>query len=151
MFFIKRRSACSYATHHMPSNTTWPLPPTLNARHACTMTLTLHLIMSLHEHEHGPIKPVHCACKHDLCSVIYVPNSKAWTQLSSATRYAKKSFNLLNPLRHGSHGHLVEDEKVCLKTSPQSCPSQFLPHLHFKSCGEDLVRNRNLYNTSSKF
>ena len=125
-----------------------PLP--WNARHAYTMTLTLHLIMSLHEHERGPIKPVHCACKYDICSVIYVPNSKAWTQLSSATRYVKKFFNLLNPPRYGLHGHLVEDEKVCLKTSPQSCPCRSLPHLHFKSCGEDLVRNRNLYNTSSK-
>ena len=62
----------------------------------------------------------------------------------------KKFFDLLNPPRHGLHGHLVEDEKVCLKTSPQSCPCRFLPHLHFKSFGEDLVRNRNLYNISQK-
>ena len=137
MIFMKCMSDCSHTVHNTPSNTTRFVSPSPgNARHAYTMTLTLHLIISLHEHERGPIKPVHCACKYDICSVIYVPNSKAWTQLSSATRYVKKFFNLLNPPRYGLHGHLVEDEKVCLKTSPQSCPCRFLPHLHFKSCGE---------------
>ena len=77
MLFIKCMSFCSYAIHNMPSDTTrlLPPPPPWNARHACTMTLTLHLIMSLHDHEREPIKPVHCACKHDVCSVIYDLNN----------------------------------------------------------------------------
>ena len=139
MFFIKHRSVCSYAIHNMPSNTTRLLPPTLECAPCLYHDLTLHLIISLHEHERGPIKPLHCAGKYDICSVIYVPNSKAWTQLSSATRYVKKFFDLLNPPRHGSHGHLVEDEKVYLKTSPKSCPCRSLSHPHFKMCGEDLL------------
>ena len=104
-----------------------------NARHACTMTLTLHLIISLHELEREPIKPVHRSCKLNVCPPSTTSTSRLWTQLSSATRYVKKFFNLLNPSRHGLHSRLEEDEKVCLKTSPQSCPCRSLPHLHFKS------------------
>jgi len=142
---------CSHNVHKMPSTTTRLVSPSPgNAGHAHTMTLTLHLIISLHELEREPIKPVHRSCKLNVCSPSTTSTSRLWTQLSSATRYVKKFFDLLNPPTHGFHGHLVEDEKVCLKTSPQSCPCRFLPHLHFKSCGEDLVRNRNLYNTSSK-
>ena len=151
MIFIKCMSECSYTIRNMTFGTTLTSYPALwYARHACIMTLTLHLIISLHELEREPIKPVHRSCKLNVCSPSTTSTSRLWTQLSSATRYVKKFFDLLNPPRHGLHGHLVEDEKVCLKTSPQSCPCRFLPHLHFKSCGEDLVRNRNLYNTSSK-
>ena len=123
MILIKCMSECSYPIHVMPFGTTLASYPTLwYARHACIMTLTLHLIMSLHNNARGPIKPVHCACEHDVCSLICDPNSKVWAQLSSATRYVKKFFDLLNPPRHGSHGRLEEDEKVCLQTSPQSYP-----------------------------
>ena len=148
---MKCMSDCSHTVHNMPSNTTRLVSPSPgNARHAYTMTMTLHLIISLHELEREPIKPVHRSCKLNVCSPSTTSTSRLWTQLSSATRYVKKFFDLLNPPWHGLHGHLVEDEKVCLKTSPQSCPCRFLPHLHFKSCGENLVRNWNLYNTSSK-
>ena len=89
-------------------------PSPCNARHACTMTLTLHLIMSLHDNERGPIKPAHCTCKHDICPVKHIPDNTLWAQLLGDTRYVKKFFNLLNPPRHGLHGRLEEDEKVYL-------------------------------------
>ena len=116
-------SVCLHAVHNLPSNTTRLVSPSPgNARHAYTMTLTLHLIISLHELEREPIKPVHRACKLDVCSPSTTSTSRLRTQLLSATRYVKKFFNLLNPPRHGLHGRLEEDEKVCLKTSSQSCP-----------------------------
>ena len=89
---------------------------------AWSRIMTLHLIMSLHQREREPMKPVQCACKHDICSVICDPNSTLWAQLLSATRYVKKYFDLLNPPRHGLHGRFEKDGKVCLKTSPKSHP-----------------------------
>ena len=93
-----------------------PLP--WNVRHACTMTLTLHLIMSLHVHQRGPIKPVHCACKYDICSVIYVPNSKAWTQLSSPTRYVKNSLTCYTLPDMGYMATLWRTKRYVLKQPP---------------------------------
>ena len=151
MIFMKCVSDCSHTVHNMPSNTTCFVSPSPgNARHAYTMTLTLHLIISLHELEREPIKPVHRSCKLNVCSPSTTSTSRLWTQLSSATRYVKKFFDLLNPPRHGLHGHLVEDEKVCLKPNPQSCPCRFPPTSSSQILWRSPVRNRNLYNTSSK-
>ena len=151
MIFMKCMSDCSHTVHNRPSNTTCLVSPSPgNARHAYTMTLTLHLIISLHELEREPIKPVHRSCKLNVCSPSTTSTSRLWTQLSSATRYVKKLFDLLNPPRHGLHGHLVEDEKVCLKTSPQFLPLPLPPTSSFQILWRTLVRNWNLYNTSSK-
>ena len=114
------------------------------------MTLTLHLIMSLHYHEREPIKPAYCACKHDLCPFIYDLNNTSWTQLLSATRYVKKFFELLNPPRHGLHGRLKKDEKVCLQTSPKLHHPRTVHPSFFKSPRSVLARNRNLYSKSSQ-
>ena len=58
---------------------------------AWSRIMTLHLIMSLHQREREPMRPVQCACKHDICSVICDPNSTLWAQLLSATRYVKNT------------------------------------------------------------
>ena len=134
MIFMKCMSDCSHTVHNMPSNTTRLVSPSPgNARHAYTMTLTLHLIISLHELEREPIKPVHRACKLDVCSPSTTSTSRLRTQLLSATRYVKNFFDLLNPPKHGSHSCLVKDEKVCLQTSPQIVPSPIRAILIFKS------------------
>ena len=62
-------------TTHKPLNPALWLnsssPPLIwDARHVCSITLTLHLIMLLHWHEREPIKSVHLACKHDVCFII---------------------------------------------------------------------------------
>ena len=102
MIFMKCVSDCSHTVHNRPSNTTRLVSPSPgNARHAYTMTLTLHLIISLHELEREPIKPVHRSCKLNLCPPSTTSTSRLWTQLSTATRYVKKFFDLLNPPRHG--------------------------------------------------
>ena len=133
MIFMKCMSVCLHAVHNMPSNTTRLVSPSPgNARHAYTMTLTLHLIISLHELDREPIKPVHRACKLDVSSPSTTSTSRLRTQLSSATRYVKKFFDLLNPSRHGLHGHLEEDERVCLQTSPKSNPPRLSDSVIFK-------------------
>ena len=78
--------------------------------------------MSLHELDREPIKPVHCACKLDICSPSTTSAKRLRTKLLSATRYVKNFFDLLNTPKHGSHSCLEKDEKVCLQTSPISYP-----------------------------
>ena len=60
-----------HMTSIMLSNCICLLPCSIwNARHAWTLTLTLHSIMILHQREREPITSVHWACKHDVCFII---------------------------------------------------------------------------------
>ena len=151
MIFMKCVSDCSHTVHNMLSNTTRLVSPSPgNARHAYTMTLTLQLIISLHELEREPIKPVHRSCKLNLCPPSTTSTSRLWTQLSRATRYVKKFFDLLNPHRHGSHNRLKKDDKVCFQTSPKLHHPRTVHPSFFKSPRSVLARNRNLYSKSSQ-
>ena len=59
---------------YRPCDWTRPLPPSIwNARHACPLTLTLHITMILHLHESEPMKYIRCACKHDVCCATLRP------------------------------------------------------------------------------
>ena len=108
------------------------------------MTLTLHLIMSLHLHEREPMKPVHCACRHDVCSVVYDLHNTS--QDSVFERYkVRKSFLYINkssqtwvvcsPSR-GQIGYVSKQTRKLASTEPANC--------HFSNCSLLWVRNRDV-------
>ena len=137
---------CSYDVCILPSNCICLLPHSIcNARHAWTLTLTLHSIMILHQREREPITSVHWACKHDVCFVICHLHNCLVTQVLSATRYVKISRKFIIHPRHGSYGRLEEEKRVCLKTSSICHPSRSRPQHLFEIIGEN-GRKRDVIN-----
>ena len=102
-----------------------------NARHAWTLYFTLQIIMILHHLEPKRIKSTHWTCKHEVCSTVYHIHNMPTDTAFERHKAREKTFDLLNPPRHGSHGCLEEGEKAFLQTNSLCHPSRFMTTASF--------------------